>query len=375
MWSGRGRRWAGVLLGVILVGDLARANLPWIVYYDYREKYASNAVIELLRQDPWQHRVTGRMMPMGGGPLVNDQGRVFASLYNEWLEHLFQYYSVQSLDVVQMPRVPLLDKAYLQAFHPANTNGFRKLGRLWELTNTRYVLGMTGFLDFLNQQLDVGEGRFRVHTAFTVLPKPGVEQVARLSQLTVASATNGPFALFEFEGALPRVSLMSRWEVVTNDTACLERLVDPRFNPREIVLVNDAVAEPAASAIAGSGGSTTIEHYEPKRIVVKATVTAPAVLLVNDRHHVDWKVYVNGQRHDLLRCNHIMRGVRLEPGEQSVEFRFKPAVTALYVSLAALVVGLVLLSCLIVMAPRKSQPLGAAERARDEPAPRVPRRP
>ncbi len=380
LWSGRRRRWVGVVAGLILVGDMARANLPWIIYYDYRERYASNPVIDLLRENSWQHRVTGRLTPRGGGALVNDQGQIFASLYNEWLEHLFQYYRVQTVDIVQMPRVPLLDEAYLQTFQPVNAEDYRRLGRLWELTNTRYVLGMTGFLDFLNQQFDPGQGRFRVHTAFNILPKTGVDQVTRLSQLTVAPATNGPFALFEFEGALPRMSLMPRWEVVTNDTACLERLVDPRFDPREIVLVNDAIPEPAASATASAGGSTVIEHYEPKRIVVKATVTEPSVLLVNDRYHADWQVYVNGQRRDLLRCNHIMRGVRLEPGEQSVEFKFEPAVTALYVSLAALVVGLVLLSSLIVAAPRKSQTPDADEPARNEPArnepvPRAPRRP
>jgi uncharacterized membrane protein YfhO len=67
------------------------------------------------------------------------------------------------------------------------------------------------------------------------------------------------------------------------------------------------------------------------------------MLLLNDRYHPDWKVYVNGERRELLRCNYIMRGVRLDPGEQTVEFRFEPAVTALYLSLAALVICLALL--------------------------------
>jgi hypothetical protein len=346
VWSGRRQRWAGVVLGVILVGDLARADLPWIVYYDYREKYESNALIEFLRKDPANHRVTGRLMPRGGGALVNEQGQVLVSVYNEWLEHLFQYYRVPSLDIVQMPRVPLLDEAFMNTFHPANNEDFAKIGRLWELTNTRFIVGMTGFIDMLNQTFDAGQKRFRVHTAFTLLPKSGVEQVTRLSQLTVLPSTNGPFALFEFGGALPRASLVARWEVVTNDVDCLGRLGHPEFNAHDTVLVSEDI--PASSTSGPNSGTVVIEAYEPKRVLLKANVTAPSVLLLNDRYHPDWKVFVNGERRDLLRCNHIMRGVRLESGEQVVEFKFQPSATALYVSLAAIAVGFVLLAGLIV---------------------------
>ena len=38
--------------------DLARANSPWIIYYDYREKYASNPVIDMLRARPFEARIT-----------------------------------------------------------------------------------------------------------------------------------------------------------------------------------------------------------------------------------------------------------------------------------------------------------------------------
>jgi hypothetical protein len=171
-----------------------------------------------------------------------------------------------------------------------------------------------------------------------------VEQATELSQLTVEPMTNGPFALFEYEKALPRVKLMPRWEVVTNDVACLERLVSDAFDPRQLLLVSDAVSAPAGPVDADDGGSVVIEQYEPKRVALKAVVDAPSILLLNDRYHPDWSVYVNGEKRDLLRCNYIMRGVRLEPGEQVVEFRFQPGFGAIYISLAAILFGLILLT-------------------------------
>ena len=74
------------------------------------------------------------------------------------------------------------------------------------------------------------------------------------------------------------------------------------------------------------------------------------MLLLNDRFDPNWKVRVDGKPETLLRCNYIMRGVYLTPGAHTVEFRFQPPVGPLYVSLAAIGVGLVLLG-LIWFAP------------------------
>jgi hypothetical protein len=67
------------------------------------------------------------------------------------------------------------------------------------------------------------------------------------------------------------------------------------------------------------------------------------VLLLNDRFDPNWNVRVDGKPETLLRCNYIMRGVYLPPGAHTVEFRFQPPVGPLYVSLAAIGAGLLLL--------------------------------
>src|SRR6185436_11936617 len=69
-FAGARARWAGVLLGIILVVDLARANHHWIVYEDSAKKYATNPILDLLRKDPYQQRVTARISPLAGNYLV-----------------------------------------------------------------------------------------------------------------------------------------------------------------------------------------------------------------------------------------------------------------------------------------------------------------
>lgn len=343
--AGRRAKWAGLLLGLVLVVDLSRANAPWIVYYNYREKYAANPVVDFLRDHAYEKRVTAPPY------LVQGQFAFFQQLYHtDWMQHLFQYYDVQSLDIVQMPRQPQdYSEFMLKTFSPTN---LARQGRLWQLTSTRYLLGLAGYLDSLNQSFDPVQRRFRVHTLFTFTQ-------ASDGQITTVVNTNGPFALIENGAALPRASLFTRWQVITNneevitnngvvstnDQKTLRLLADPAFDPAQTVLVADALpalpAPTATNAAAQKAGWVSFTHYEPKCVQFSAQAELPSVLLLNDRYDPNWKVWVDGRPEKLLRCNYLMRGVFLQPGKHTVEFRFQPPVTTLYVSLAALLLGFV----------------------------------
>jgi hypothetical protein len=352
--SGLRAKWAVIALGALLVIDLARADAPWIVYWNYKQKYATNPVVDFLRQQHFQGRVTGQLAPLSSEFLINDSGRIFPALYFDWLQHQFQYYRVQSLDIIQMSHMPELDNAYLRAFRSPNEAGWAWCGRVWQLTSTRYLIGMSGFLDLLNAKFDPGQQRFHIAKTFDIVPKPGIVEATRADQLTAVLSTNGQFALFEFGGALPRAKLFTHWQVNTNDDATLEQLKSPAFDPAQMVLLaNDLPAPNPATATNQTGGTVELAHYQPKVIQLDAIVTAPSVLLLNDRYHPDWKVLVDGKREPLLRCNYIMRGVYLTPGKHRVEFRFLPPLTAFYISLTALAAGVILCGYLVVVKKSK----------------------
>ena len=359
-FSGHRVKWAGVALGVLLVIDLSRADTPWIVYYNFKEKYATSTIIEKLREKSYENRVTAELLPLTRAWLATERGQFFGAFYyEEWLQHHFQYYRVQSLDIIQLPRQPEFDKAYMTAFRPPEVlkggpvtleNFMSPMGgRLWQLTNTRYILGMTGFLESLNQRIDPGRQRFRVHTAFNLVPKPGLASAKKVNELTAVADRNGPFALFEFTGALPRAKLYGQWQVSTNDETTLQKLAGTEFDPDQTVLVaSDLSSSAATSGTNQSPGDVAITHYEPKIIRLNADANAACVLLLNDRHDPDWKVFVDGKPEPVLRCNYIMQGVYLAPGKHLVEFRFEPSRTAFYVSLTMLLIGMLLCGFLAI---------------------------
>ena len=368
IFSGKRAKLGGILLGVLLIVDLGRANLPWITHWDYQQKYASNPVIDILRDKPYEHRVVD---------LRSES--LFEQLYAiEWVQQLFPYYNIQSLDLVMRPRVGSDLETYEMTLSQPNL-----LARHWQLTNVRYLLGPASYLDSLNQQLDPAQKRFRILERFDIVPKPGVEQASQLEELTAVPGDNSPYALFEFTGALPRARLYSNWQlpasdksavagltvanlgtngwnflqqVGTNDFLTLNELVSSSFDPWQTVLLADspALPNPPATATNDNNGTVEFTSYAPTEIKFHTQATTPTVLLLNDQYDPHWRVTVDGRAAPLLRANFIMRGVYLTPGEHNVEFYFRLPVKPLYVTSAAMAI-MILLSGVLVFLTRKPQ--------------------
>jgi len=401
-FAGPRAKWGGALLTLLLVIDLGRANLPWPIFWNYEDKYATNQVLDLLREKPYEHRVT--IMP----PWVPQAFRVEKQLeeaekyldqlyYIEWVQQQFQYYNIQSLDVIQMPRAPQDLEAFERTLQFRGTqDSLHLISRNWELTNTRYILAAFPFTNILNQVFDPAGRRFQTLALFNITSKPGVVNPTGLQDLTAVLSTNGPWALIEFTGALPRAKLFPNWQLCakdpaaiselstnllstndlaflktigTNDFLTLRKLASPSFDPQQTVLLAEpplAAASSPAGAASQNPGTVDFVSYAPKRIVLRARANAPSILLLNDRFDPDWKVSVDGKPETLLRCNYIMRGVQLAAGDHAVEFRFAPRITGFYVSLAAIAVGLAIIGLLIF--PKSGQPIAVPQTTSRSPA-------
>ena len=136
------RKVAWVYLGALFILDLGRTDLPWIHYFDYQKKYASNVVVDYLTdKKPDEQRVMGGFSPRRAG---SNNGNRLGPVYNFWMQNDFPYRGIQTLDFAEMPRIPILDDAYMHNFELQGTNittaDLRPAARLWESTGTRYLL-------------------------------------------------------------------------------------------------------------------------------------------------------------------------------------------------------------------------------------------
>lgn len=328
-FAGQRSRWATVALGAVLALDLARANVPWILHYNWKERYASNPLFDQLRQAPHEGRILGNL-PFGLPGRAGELQQSLASVYGiEWLQHQFRYFNLQSLDIVQMPRTPADLAAYRQAL---SANPVRE----WELGNVRYLLSLTGLAEPLNQQFDPVRKSFKVRTAFSLAQ-------AENDVIQVQTNDSGPFGLIEFGGALPRALLLEQWKSAVPDEEALQLLASTNFNPHLQVLLAEQVPAPSVETTTAPAGTATFKRYAPKEFVIQTEARTPTILLVNDKHDPNWKVFVDGKEEPLLRANFIMRGVYLPAGPHQVEFRFLPSLTSFWISLSSMVVCLGLL--------------------------------
>ncbi|MDB6027290.1 MAG: hypothetical protein JWM68_3513, partial [Verrucomicrobiales bacterium] len=345
-FSGARAKWAGIIIAVFLAVDLGRANKPWIIYWDAKQKYESNPVLDTLKDKAYEHRAVLL-------PFQMPQMQMLSQLYGiELLQQLFQYHNIQSLDVIQEPRASSETMNYRRNF-----GSTERLVREWQLTNTKFFFGLNGqFIGMLNQQLDPVQQRFKVHTAFNIVPKSGITQAQKLEDLTMTPDPNGEYALIEFTGALPRAKLFTNWQLSTNETSTLSALADPKLDPFTTIILekeNISIPAPSEKSVADAG-SVTIESYAPKKVVLNANASAPCMLLLNDGRHPDWRVTIDGKPAPIYRANYLMRAVYLEPGQHKVIFEFAPSMKAFYISFTAVIAGLIFMGLVFVW-PKKME--------------------
>jgi hypothetical protein len=369
VFSGKCAWLGGLLLGAFIVVDLGRADMPWIIHWDYKQKYdivkndptisqSTNPIINLLRDKPYEHRIT--FLPTG---------TTFDDLYRiEWMQHHFPYYNIQCSDIIQSSRVASDLAAYDLALRATPDKAYL-VPRRWELTNTRYFLTQANYLDSINDQVDPVQRRFHYVQRFSVVYKPGIDSPTELEQLTTVTNANGDYALIEFTGALPRAKLYTHWETNspaelknfttnslagndqfifnsagTNGFLTLAKLTSPDFNPDQTVLLDAPLPEAAPGDANGqNSGTVDFKSYAPKDIVLSAQVDKPSVLLLNDKYDPSWHVFVDGQPVALLHADFIMRGVYLPlPGPHTVEFKFEEPHGPLYLTVTTMGIGILL---------------------------------
>jgi Bacterial membrane protein YfhO len=118
--------------------------------------------------------------------------------------------------------------------------------------------------------------------------------------------------------ALPRVYVPRR--IVT--AACLAQLGSDSFDPREVVYVPAEASIPPASDV---DGTAEIVAEDSMKVVVKARMKTPGVLVLADSWDAGWQATIDRRNVPVSRVNYLIRGVELPAGESTIEFRYEPA--------------------------------------------------
>jgi hypothetical protein len=143
----------------------------------------------------------------------------------------------------------------------------------------------------------------------------------------VFQSPDGDEVVLENRSVLPKGWLVPAVAVITDPAQTFAVLRDPRFDPRQLALVEKPSPIPLANPNApqtGNIGKVSVNRYESEHISVTANAAWNSLLVLGEKYYRGWNATVDGKSAEIYPVDHILRGVYLTPGSHNVEFVFDP---------------------------------------------------
>ncbi len=149
--------------------------------------------------------------------------------------------------------------------------------------------------------------------------------------------------------ALPRAFCLGQTEVIEDRLARFSRLNQASFKPDSVAIIEKPLTETIA---APSTWSTEITRYEPNYVDVKVTTDAQTLMVLSEIYYpAGWKAFIGEKEHEILKVNHILRGVVVPAGTHTVEFKLEPNTYKISTAMMGGSIAIVYLALIIGLIP------------------------
>jgi hypothetical protein len=142
----------------------------------------------------------------------------------------------------------------------------------------------------------------------------------------VFRSPDGSQVVLQNRKVLPKAWLVPSVVVASVKEQRLSLILNPGFQPTSMAVVETPpplqMVQPGMAS--GVPGSVVTRSYGNEEILLDATVTRNALLVLSEKYYEGWKANVDGKKVDIQAVNHVLRGVYLTPGKHKIEFKFDP---------------------------------------------------
>lgn len=213
--------------------------------------------------------------------------------------HLFEYTELleSTKDGTVPENVSRSDANLTPGFGPGNLeeNKYRK--KMMNMLGVKYILHKN---DGLTQPMSMDSATF-----------PG-NQYKLIWQ-------ESPWQIYENIDVVDRAFITSSYSVVQKDD--FFSAFYNNFNEKtEVLLFEDPEIQKSASTT----GSVKFVEYSHNNVKIKATSSSDAMLVLSDTYYPEWKAKINGKDAKIYNANYSMRAVKIQEGENNVEFYYSP---------------------------------------------------
>lgn len=124
--------------------------------------------------------------------------------------------------------------------------------------------------------------------------------------------------------AFPRAFLVGRVRALADADAVLDAMCAPGYDPLAGALTEAPPFLPLPNAEAGNLGTAVVASRLRTRTRVNVSANKPVVLVLADAFYPGWQALVDGEPREVFPVYYAFRGVTVEAGKHTVEFRYSP---------------------------------------------------
>lgn len=131
----------------------------------------------------------------------------------------------------------------------------------------------------------------------------------------------------EMDEYTDRVELADTIEIFSDESAVLGEM-SSKFAKNTAFLTEEEAEKLSSDTMGKLTDTDTAEITERSddSVTIQVSAESSKILMLNEYYTSDWKVYVNGEEQELIKCNYLFRAVEVPAGESTVEFRYEPEI-------------------------------------------------
>ncbi|HEY3294725.1 MAG TPA: hypothetical protein VGL38_04770 [bacterium] len=126
--------------------------------------------------------------------------------------------------------------------------------------------------------------------------------------------------LYRNRNALDRVYFADSVQVISDRVATVKRIADPAFPWGRMAITDKSLPGPVGM---DSARSARVTDYTPDDVKISARTSAPSLLVLSDAYYAPgWTAFDNNKETPIYMVNGFVRGIYLQPGDHSIEYRY-----------------------------------------------------
>jgi len=141
--------------------------------------------------------------------------------------------------------------------------------------------------------------------------------------------------LHRVDNASPLAWVVRRVEVLPDADACLARLADPAFDPRQVAVLKAPLPGSLPGEV-GGGDRVRVIQRVPGRVMLEVEAAAEGLLVLSEIWYPGWRAFLDGAPTALLQADHALMALPVPAGYHRVELRFESATVKLGLAISLL---------------------------------------